>query len=148
MYSIERSALVPHSARQMFDLVNDVSGYPEFLPWCGGTHLIEESAERITASITIAFKGVHKDFTTSNRITPGEMIEIELVDGPFSHLVGHWHFKVLDESACKISLALEFGFSSRVAGMVVGPVFKHIADSMVESFCKRALEIYSGPASV
>ncbi|MEA3290964.1 MAG: type II toxin-antitoxin system RatA family toxin [Pseudomonadota bacterium] len=148
MYTIERSALVPHSARQMFDLVNDVSGYPDFLPWCGGTCLIEESAERITASITIAFKGVHKEFTTSNRITQGEMIEIELVDGPFSHLVGHWRFKALDESACKISLALDFGFSNRVAGMVVGPVFKHIADSMVESFCRRASEVYGGSVIV
>lgn len=147
MYRIERSALVPYSARQMFDLVNEVTRYPEFLPWCGGTELIEGSEERTKASITIAYRGVHKTFTTSNRIVPGERMDIELVDGPFSHLVGHWRFKPLDENACKISLELEFGFSNRVAGMVIGPVFRHIADSMVEAFCRRAGEVY-GPARI
>ena len=65
-----------------------------------------------------------------------------LVDGPFSNLTGFWEFRPLDEVSSKIVLELEFGFSNRVVGAVVGPVFNAIADSMVDSFCKRADQVY------
>ncbi|MCP4010754.1 MAG: type II toxin-antitoxin system RatA family toxin [Proteobacteria bacterium] len=142
MYNINRSALVPYSSQKMFDLVNDVENYKNYLPWCGGSEVIEESENTSLASITIAFKGVHKSFTTANKLTRHTEIRIAMVDGPFSKLEGIWTFKALEENACKLSVDLDFDFSSRIVGAVIGPVFKIIADSMIDSFCKRAQEIY------
>ena len=142
MYKINRSALVPYSAQQMYELVNDVDSYRDFLPWCGGSRTIEKTDDSSVASVDIAFKGVHKTFTTSNRLAPGESIHMAMVDGPFSALEGRWSFKELDENACKICLDLDFAFSNRVVGAVIGPVFKIIADSMLDSFVKRAEELY------
>ena len=142
MYKINRSALVPYSAQQMYELVNDVDNYKNFLPWCGGSRTIEKNDDSSVASVDIAFKGVHKSFTTSNRLVPGESIQMAMVDGPFNTLEGHWSFKELDENACKISLDLDFDFSNRIVGAVIGPVFKLIADSMLDSFIKRAEELY------
>ena len=144
MYSVSRSALVKHSAKQMFDLVNDVEGYKEFLPWCGGSKFISRGDDEYVASVTIAFKGIHKTFTTRNRIETDVRTDMALVDGPFSNLTGFWEFRPLDEASSKIILELEFGFSNRVVGAVVGPVFNAIADSMVDSFCKRADQVYGG----
>ena len=143
MYHIERSALIPYSARQMYDLVNDVDRYGEFLPWCGGGSVLDQSDGKITAEVVIAFKGIHKTFSTENTLSPYEEIHLRLINGPFSELGGLWRFQELDESSCKISLDLEFGFSNKLVGAVIGPVFKKIADNMVDAFCKRAETIYS-----
>ena len=145
MYSVARSALVTHSAEDMYSLVNDIDAYSRFLPWCGGSEVLERGDREMTARVRIAFRGVGQSFTTRNLLEPFERITMTLLDGPFSELSGAWTFKPLRPGACRISLDLRFGFSNATAGRVVGPVFKHIADSMVESFVRRAGEIHQSP---
>ena len=143
MYKISRSALVMHSAEQMFNLVNDIDGYKNFLPWCGDSKVLKQEDNKVVASVQISFKGVKKTFTTENTLTPYLCTEMHLVDGPFSSLSGAWGFNEISKDASKISLELEFGFSNRLVQGVVGPVFRGIADSMVDAFCKRADDIYA-----
>jgi ribosome-associated toxin RatA of RatAB toxin-antitoxin module len=140
--TISKSALVPYTAEQMFDLVDRVSDYPEFLPWCGGAEELSRDNDEVKASVTISHSGINKAFTTCNRLQKNKMIEMELVNGPFKHLHGFWRFETLSDNACKVSLDLEYEFSSKLLGMAVGPVFNQIANSMVDSFCLRADKIY------
>lgn len=142
MPNISKSALVPYTAAQMFDLVDKVSDYPEFLPWCGGSEELSRNEDEVNASVTISHSGINKAFSTRNRLQKNKMIEMELVNGPFKHLHGFWRFETLSDSACKVSLDLEYEFSSKLLGMAVGPVFNQIANSMVDSFCQRADKIY------
>lgn len=141
MYKVERSALVMHPAARMSELVNDVDRYREFLPWCGGSRVLSRDDAGYTASVDIAFKGLSRTFTTRNVTKEAGRTDMTLVDGPFSELQGAWTFQPLSAEASKISLSLEFGFANRVVEAVVGPVFKLIADSMVDSFVKRADEL-------
>ena len=143
MYTVTRSALVRHSARKMFILVDDIDQYPEFLPWCGGSEVISRTGEEVIASIKIAYKGVEKSFTTRNQLVGTQKIILTLVDGPFSKLNGIWEFIQLEENASKVELNLQFDFSNRLLRVLVDPVFRIIADSMVDSFVKRAEEIYT-----
>ena len=142
MYKVERSALVTHSAEDMFILVNDVASYSEFLPWCGGSEELSRAESEVIGKVTIDFKGIKKSFTTRNELFPYHKTILNLVDGPFSDLKGFWEFKPLDDTSCKIMLSLNFDFSSKLVGKVVGPIFETIANSMVDSFCKRADQIY------
>ncbi len=142
MAIVEKSALVPFSAQQMFELVNSVALYPEFLPWCNGADIKESSTTRIVATLAIAFKGIRQSFTTENTQTDGSYIDMNLVDGPFRSLTGRWEFLVLRENACKVSLKLDYEFSSRLLEQVVGPVFGNISNSLVDSFIKRAESVY------
>ena len=142
MQSVQRSALVSYHAAEMFALVDDIESYPQFLPWCGATHVLSRDADEVRATIEIAKSGIRKSFTTANRLQPNEMIEIQLLDGPFRHLEGFWRFDSLGDEACKVSLNLEFEFSSRMLGMMVGPVFSQIANSLVDAFCARASDVY------
>ena len=142
MYKVERSALVMHSAWNMFTLVNDVEHYSDFLPWCGGSSELSRTENEVIASVTISFKGINKKFTTRNQLIGHEKTVLTLIDGPFSELSGYWEFIPLETNASKVVLNLEFDFSNSVVGKIVGPVFKAIADSMIDSFCKRANEIY------
>ncbi len=143
MASISKSALVNHSAAQMYALVDDVSLYKEFLPWCGGSDELSRNEDEVKASVTISHSGLNKTFTTLNRLQKNKIIEMSLIDGPFKHLHGFWKFDPLSDDACKISLDLEYEFSNMLLGMAIGPVFNQIANSMVDSFCQRAEAVYA-----
>ncbi len=142
MQTLKRNALVPYSARQMFELVNAIEDYPRFLPWCSRSEIISRTDTEVIASLDINWKGMHKSFTTCNRLTPYEQIEISLVNGPLHKLDGLWHFQSLDEFACKIMLDLEFEFTGHFIDKLFQPVFQHIANTLVDAFCKRAVELY------
>ena len=142
MTRIVRSALVPYDAHDMYGLVADVDGYHTFLPWCGGSRVLSKDGDTVTAAINIAISGVHKTFTTRNIGIPGKRLEIRLLEGPFRFLEGHWRFESLGDAGCKVTLDLEFEFSNPVTRLVVGPVFHHIANGLVESFRVRADEVF------
>ena len=141
-HQIDKTALVMHSAERMFHLVNDIARYPEFLTWCAGAEIHERQPEQVTVSLEIAKGGVRHTLTTRNQLLMPEAIEMNLVDGPFRNLTGRWHFKSLDENACKVILTLEFEFSGSLSRMTFGPVFSQAANTMVDAFCRRADELY------
>ena len=142
MTTISKSALVTHSPEDMFKLVDDIEAYSEFLPWCGKATEISRDNKNIEASLFISHSGLNKEFTTQNKNTAFEKIEMHLVNGPFKNLDGVWLFEPLGESACKVSLNLEFEFSSKIISISLGPIFSKIANSLVDAFIKRADNIY------
>jgi ribosome-associated toxin RatA of RatAB toxin-antitoxin module len=146
MTTIHRSALVPYSAHQMFELVADIPSYPKFLPWCGGARIVSTQGDEVIAAIDIAYSGVHRTFSTRNLLQRDKMMEIQLLEGPFSYLQGFWQFKALDEQTSKISLDLEFDVANRIVGLALTPVFSNIANQLVDRFHRRATELYGKPA--
>lgn len=143
MAQVRKSVLIWYSAQQMYALVADVASYPQFLPWCGGVEVHDSTEQAMRATIRIDFKGVRQSFTTQNRQQPGREIHMQLVEGPFSQLQGHWSFTPLqDGQACRIEFELDYHFSSRLVDAVIGPVFGHIAKTFVESFVQRAEQVY------
>jgi len=146
MRRVNRSALVPYSASQMYDLVKDVEKYPEFLPWCHDAEVHIRSDGFIEASLEIRRRGIHKRFRTRNALRENEALGIELVGGPFRKLSGGWTFRQLGEAGCKVTLELEFEFESRAMEMVFGRFFENTCNSLVDSFTQRAAVSYgSGP---
>jgi len=142
MANIDRSALVPYSAAEMYALVDDIDAYQRFLPWCKTSQVLSRDEDVVRGSLELSKGGIEKAFTTCNRVQKDKMIEMRLEEGPFHHLEGFWRFDALDEQACKISLLMEFEFSSKILSLTVGPVFNQIANSLVDAFCKRAVEVY------
>lgn len=141
MPEISRSALLPYPASFMYDIVNQVEAYPEFLPWCGGARLHQADDTSMEASINISVGGLNQWFKTRNSMVPGKSIEIELVDGPFKRLHGHWRFSALEDEGSKIELVMKFEFKRGLAAAVIAPAFTRIANTMVDSFCQRAREL-------
>ena len=142
MPNIHKSALVPYSAAQMFALVNDIDAYHQFLPWCRSSQVLSRGEDELRATIEIAHGSLRKSFTTRNRFQHGKMMEMRLEEGPFRHLEGFWRFDTLGDQACKVSLDLDFEFSSKLVGLAMGPVFSQIANSLVDAFSKRAVQVY------
>ncbi|OOZ76605.1 ubiquinone-binding protein [Solemya velum gill symbiont] len=143
MAVVEKSALVQHSAGEMYRLVNDVEQYQNFLPWCKSSRLVSLEGDTMIGELVVAKSGVTQSFSTRNTLTENRRVELQLDKGPFKRLAGQWEFTPLREDACKVSLRLEFEFSGRLMNAAFGAVFSQIANTMVDSFCKRADEIYA-----
>ena len=138
MPQISRTALVPYSAEQMYQLVNDVQSYPQFLPGCTGSRILES-----TAAVDVSKAGISKTFTTRNQLTSNQSILMNLVDGPFKKLIGGWKFTPLSQEACRIEFHLDFEFTNKLIELAFGRVFKELAANMVQAFTVRAKEVYS-----
>lgn len=147
MPQIERSALVFYSAKQMFDLVNAVEDYPQFLPGCTATRVISKTEQELVASLQISKAGIGHTFTTRNKLFPYDKMTIELVDGPFKRLSGYWVFQPLNEHACKVILTMDFEFSSRLIQFAFGKIFNELTAAMVNAFTQRAKQVYGAPVN-
>jgi len=141
--TIHREAIVPYSPGQMFTLVDDIPEYSRFLPWCASSKELMRNADQVEARIELAKGTVRKTFTTRNRLQKNKMIEMRLLEGPFRHLEGFWRFDSLrNDTACKISLDMDFEFSNRLISLAVGPVFTSITNTLVDAFVDRAKTVY------
>ncbi len=134
---------MPFAAQYMYDIVNDVSAYPDFLPWCGGAKTLSSGEDYLEAAVLMKKGPLNHWFSTRNQLTENEKIDMQLLDGPFRKLQGAWIFQALDSESCKISLDLEFEFSNMLTSTLLTPVFSQIANTMVDSFCTRAQEMYT-----
>ena len=138
MVSIKKSALVLYSTEEMFNLVDSVEDYPNFLPWCGGTEVIKKPTKITKASIKINYRGVKQTFTTENNKSSPEKMVIKLINGPFKELSGEWRFKALDKNACRIELELHYQFNNMILEKLISPVFNIIANTFIDNFVKEA----------
>lgn len=141
MPTVRKSVIVPHSRAAMFALVDDVERYPEFLPWCRSTELIERTAEVTRARLDIDYHGLKTHVETINRKRVPESMALEFADGPFGEFAGLWSFMPLGEEGCRVEFALDYTFASRVLEVTIGPVFANITETLVDHFVARAEEI-------
>jgi ribosome-associated toxin RatA of RatAB toxin-antitoxin module len=142
MAVVDKSVLIGHSAGKMYALVADVDAYPQFLPWCSATEVRLLDAQRAVATLHVNYHGLRLHFTTENRMESGALIEMKLANGPFRHLDGYWRFVPLSGEACKVEFQLNYELSGKLVDKIAGPVFSHIANTLVEVFVKRAAILY------
>lgn len=142
MVSVVRSALLPHSSRQMFDLVNDIEQYPSFLPHCKSARVLSGSEDELVGELSLGRAGIRQRFVTRNRLRPPEAIDMELVEGDFSRFDAQWRFDSLGENSCKVTLRMEFEFRSALVDFAVRGLFRDTAGVMVDAMVTRAAAVY------
>jgi ribosome-associated toxin RatA of RatAB toxin-antitoxin module len=142
MTVISRSALLPYSARQLFELVSDVEAYPSYMDGCVGAHILHRDDQLLEARLDLARGGIKQSFSTRNRMHAAREITLELLDGPFEYFTGHWDFRALSDSACKLSLYLEFKFNSTLLGAAASRLFEKATNNLVDAVGRRATQLY------
>lgn len=138
MTRIQRSALVGHSAARMFALVDDIEAYPRRFGWCESARVLERGPDRVVARLDLGLGPLRTWFTTENTLSPPHHIDMELRDGPFRRLHGRWQFHALDESACRVTLTLEFEPRAKLLGGAMALGMQGLADRMVDDFVRVA----------
>ena len=141
MKRISRSAIVEHSAAQMFSLVDDIESYPRFLPWCRAAKVEGRTAASVEATLSVGMRGLRQTLSTRNELRPPEAMDMRLVKGPFRHFAAAWRFKPLSGKACSVEFSLEYELAGPLARMLA-PLFDHIADTMVDAFTRRADDLH------
>jgi ribosome-associated toxin RatA of RatAB toxin-antitoxin module len=142
MRKVNRSALVPYTADDIYALVEDVDSYPQFLPWCNDVEVHFREGNVVEATLELHRGKLSKRFRTRNTMYPNDSMVLSLVGGPFKHLAGSWEFKALGDSGSKVSLQLEFEFESRSLDLIVGAFFEDACNSLVDAFTQRAAVVY------
>jgi ribosome-associated toxin RatA of RatAB toxin-antitoxin module len=142
MITIDRSALVPYSAAQMYALVDDISQYPQFMHGCIAAEEVSRTPEELIGKLTLGKAGLRYSFTTRNQLVPDERMDMSLLEGPFRSFSAAWHFKALTPHACKVSLLMKFDWSGGLLGAAMEKLFQHSANSLVDELVNRAHKIY------
>ncbi|MDD3759254.1 MAG: type II toxin-antitoxin system RatA family toxin [Acidithiobacillus sp.] len=144
MHHIRKTAVLPYSAEEIFALVEDIRSYPQFLPWCGASRILQDRGDEVVAEIRIAHNSFGKAFSTRNRYQRPKLAEVRLVDGPFRFLEGLWQLEPV-EGGTRVTLDMRFEFASRLIGAFLEPIFKQAAETMVQRFSQRARQVYGSP---
>lgn len=142
MPAVHRSRRVKYSAEQMFDLVNDVEAYPQFLHWCRNARIDERGEGYVKATLDIGISGIHKSFTTLNTFERPHRVDIELVSGPFRHLDGLWEFEELEDGGCNVTVTLRFEVARSPFSVVFSMLFEELVRAQVAAFVHRAEAVY------
>ncbi|QIQ20987.1 type II toxin-antitoxin system RatA family toxin [Zophobihabitans entericus] len=142
MQQVSYTVTEPFSAQQMYALVNDINAYPEFVPDCKKTGIIQQMGNEMRAYIEVEKLGFKKRFITKNIQVPHSQILMELVEGPFNELKGQWSFTPVTDNSCTIEFNLKFEFKSRLLEAAFSPIFKDIMTNMVKAFSRRAQQVY------
>lgn len=142
MTVINRSALLPFSAGQLFDLVSDVESYPQFMDGCVGVSILRREEHLVEARLDLSRGGISQSFSTRNRMLAAREITLELIEGPFEYFDGRWDFRALSDSACKLSLNLEFTFRNSLVGAAASRLFDKVTGNLVDAVSRRAVQLY------
>ena len=142
MTVIDRSALLPYSAHQLYELVCDVEAYPLYMEGCVGASILNRDEDLVEARLDLARGGIKQSFSTRNRLSTARAITLELIDGPFEYFSGHWGFHELGESACKLSLKLQFTMNSNLLGAAAAKLFERATSNLVDAVGRRAQQLY------
>jgi ribosome-associated toxin RatA of RatAB toxin-antitoxin module len=142
MREMQRSAIVPYTPDQMFDLIERVEDYPQFLPWCTATRLIERNEEIVAATVEVGFRELHLHVTTRNEKRRPEWMSIRMEGGSFRTFAGEWRLLALGDLGCRIEFALRYELALH-AERIAGPLIDQAANRMVDAFVRRADAIYA-----
>jgi len=142
MTVIQQSALLPYPDQAMFNLVNDIASYPEFMDGCIAAEVLSRDANSVTARLDLGKAGLRYSFTTRNLLNPPESMLMELVDGPFKSFEARWHFQALNAFACKASLDMHFEFKSGLLDFALKSLFDTSCKNLVNAVCRRADQLY------
>ena len=142
MPQINRSALMPFKQKDIFNLVNDVEAYPDFLPWCSSAEILEKSSDQVLDKLTLKKMGVSYELVTRNRLSRFNLIDIEFVEGPLQSLKGEWLFTELGDLGCKVEMSLGFELKKRFIDKAMGSLLENAAEDMVRLFSSRAASIF------
>lgn len=143
MKSVSHSAVVPFSATQMFNLINDVRAYPEYMTGCVNARVLEESETELVAELELKKSGITQSITTRNTLDAPHRMHMHLIKGPFKHFEGDWRFVDRGDGQCEVSLEIQFKLSNPLLSFALSNWLENNANDQVEALCERARQIYA-----
>ena len=131
---------------QLIDLVLDIEKYPEFVPFCLGSHIYKKSKEGsqtlIIADLTIGkgpFKDTYKSDVKFDK--DNSSINVTNIGGPLNHLENNWKFIEI-ESGTEIFFDIDFEIENKFLNVLMSKSFEFGLNKIADAFQKRAEDLY------
>jgi ribosome-associated toxin RatA of RatAB toxin-antitoxin module len=137
--TLERTALLEVPAAVAYDVVTNVTQYPDFLPGCEAVRVLQTTETGLVAEVAVVGAGLHESFVTENQHTPGEAVLMSLREGPFDRLEGQWVFTALGDMGCRVDLRIDYQPRGLLARLLSG-LADRIANRLVDAFVARIVE--------
>jgi ribosome-associated toxin RatA of RatAB toxin-antitoxin module len=141
MREVRRTATVQQPPSRMYELINDIESYPQFVPGCTHARVEARSDDEIIATLGVRRGPLNAEFTTRNELEPDRRIFMRLLRGPFKMLEGEWTLTPVGRGGCRIDLVLRFAFANKLSAILFEPLFQETAASLVDAFVARALAV-------
>lgn len=141
MQEFQRSLLLPYPVEEIFQIVNDVEKYSEYIPSVSRSNILSSEGNKQIVSMQLDAKGITETLVTSNTSFPSTGITISLVEGPFDHLTAHWAFNGLEDLGCRVGLTVEFELKGRLLKTLLAPLYERIVDRLMKAFHTRVQEL-------
>ena len=103
-YSVKKK--LNYSNKQMFDLISDVTKYPEFLPWCKNSNIYNKSNDIFYSDMEIGFNLIKETFTSKVTLVEAAKVHSEAVSGPFRKMNNIWVIDYISDKECEINLII------------------------------------------
>lgn len=134
---------VPHTPANMFELVSDISHYPDFIKWIRTMEVrgleTEGAVTRCVGEASVGFRGFSERFAT--RVTANatsRTVDVELVRGPFRHLHNRWRFEEGVAGATRIDFHIDYEFSNLILRVLANNNFGLAVDRIMKAFMAEA----------
>jgi len=143
MTEIKKNIVLPYTSTQIYDLVNDLERYPEFISWCKGVSIHSQTSYKTTASIQASKFGMDFTFSIIYQPEPSKMIRIHLLNnGPFRSIEALWRFKTLTNHETQLGFEVQYELSNRLFGWTITPLLKNEINHLLKDFSARAEKQY------
>ena len=131
---------------QLIDLVLDIEKYPEFVPFCLGSHVYQRENKDdqiiIVADLTIGkgpFKDTYKSDVKFNK--DDSSINVTNIGGPLRHLENNWKF-IESDKGTEILFDIDFEIENKFLNLVMTKSFQYGLNKIADAFQKRAKDLY------
>ncbi len=143
MPALTQSKTLNFPAQQIYELVMDIEKYPEFLPWCKQTKIVEHiSANNLQADLLVNFKNFFEKYRSDVKhglnADGSYFIDVVAIQGPFKKLINQWKFYHLEDEKCQVEFFIDFEFNSFFLNKMLGGIFEKAAEKMMIAFEERA----------
>lgn len=162
--------ILPYRPSDLYQIVADVKSYPNFLPYCTSSRVLnrserEDGAVLMEAELTIAFLTLRESYMSSVTCKPCESVQaVASTSTLFKTLNSVWRFQPAspnsphpseiplsraagtssDDGPTLVTLDIEFAFANPMHAAVSAKVFGQVSQLLVKSFEARCLAVY-GP---
>ena len=137
---IKKEAIILENIEKVFNIVNRVDLYKNFVPYCVDSIIIFEENNQMQARLDFNIKGLKTTFTTQNIIENNKIIQMKLVDGPFKYLNGEWKFTEIDNKTL-IELTINYEVQSKILDYTISRSLEKIMGYLVKAFVSESKKL-------
>ena len=143
MKESQKEIEINHNADELYNIVLNIEEYPDYIPWCTETEIINRKKNKIQANMVVNYKFFPTQKFTSKVVLnfKKKLIKTSYIDGPLKDLFTSWEFNELEENKTKVIFIVGFEFKNFMHQKLAELFFPLIEVKMMNSFIKRAKNI-------